>query len=545
MKMFRRASILCVLAVGAAVSTLAQTRPGQYPPGQYPPGQYPPGQYPPGQYPPGRTPGPTGPGGQPIPQGRGRTTPTTTRTPRTITTTTDGILRRAAGIQLVIEADDHRVIWYRLGDKLTVLKEGKPAKLEDFALGDYLGVESSSDDEGHLTALEVTWRKEATAADRAAAGRQWDLPRAPAGSAATRQAASIEREPGDERPVLRRKNPEPAAAEPPPPQTAQAAPAAEPAATSEPVDTRLYTAIRPPDPPRDEEDAGPPVLRRGAPVPRRPAARTDDPATASNRGPVLISRTPESAKPGAPAEPDAVSAPILPQDDPAIVKAREVAARYYDNLPNFFAQQFATRYIKEGKQSWQAQDIVSADVAYQDGKDTYKNIKIGNKPVNKSMTEIEGTRSTGEFAGMLEFVMEPGSAAVFRRKGQETIRNRPAWIYTFEVTRERSQWRVETPSQLYYPAIRGSVWIDKETSMVLRIEQQGRGLPVLFPFDSVEAATDYDFVRLGTSGPFLLPVAAEVLSCQRGTSLCARNHIEFRNYRKFGSESSVTFDEPK
>ena len=70
-------------------------------------------------------------------------------------------------------------------------------------------------------------------------------------------------------------------------------------------------------------------------------------------------------------------------------------------------------------------------------------------------------------------------------------------------------------------------------------------MPALFPFDTIESTTDWDFIRLGTSGPYLLPVEAEVLSCQRGTSICSRNKIEFRNYRKFGSETNITFDQPQ
>jgi hypothetical protein len=77
---------------------------------------------------------------------------------------------------------------------------------------------------------------------------------------------------------------------------------------------------------------------------------------------------------------------------------------------------------------------------------------------------------------------------------------------------------------------------------VLRIEMQSRNMPILFPFDTTESAVDYDFVRLAIPEPFLLPVDAEVLSCVRGSSNCSRNKIEFRNYRKFGSESSITFD---
>ncbi len=118
------------------------------------------------------------------------------------------------------------------------------------------------------------------------------------------------------------------------------------------------------------------------------------------------------------------------------------------------------------------------------------------------------------------------------------------WIYKFEVPRERSRWRIEAPSELYYPAYQGTVWIEQETSRVLRIKQQGRNLPTPFPFDTIETATEYDFVRLATVDPVVLPVNAEMLSCTRGgAGTCLRNRIEFRNYRKFGAESNLTFDD--
>jgi hypothetical protein len=235
---------------------------------------------------------------------------------------------------------------------------------------------------------------------------------------------------------------------------------------------------------------------------------------------------------------------VIPlQDDPIITRTREAAFAYSETLPNYMVQQMTTRYQSDRpKAGWQALDIVTADVTYQDGRESYKNIKVGNKSTDKPMDQIEGTRSTGEFSTLLEQLFEV-NAARFRAAGQETIRNRSAYVYSFEITRELSRWRIEAPSELYYPAIKGSVWIDKETSRVLRIEQQGRAMPALFPFDTIETSADYDFIRLGTSGPYLLPVEAEVLSCQRGTSICSRNKIEFRNYRKFGAESNITFDD--
>jgi hypothetical protein len=76
---------------------------------------------------------------------------------------------------------------------------------------------------------------------------------------------------------------------------------------------------------------------------------------------------------------------------------------------------------------------------------------------------------------------------------------------------------------------------------VLRIEMEAKGLPKDFPADHVESATDYQYVRLGGTQQFLLPVHAETLSCQRGTAFCSRNTIDFRNYHKYTGESSVEF----
>jgi hypothetical protein len=569
-----RCIFVLLLAVLAVPAQIPGQYPGQYPPGQFP-GQYPPGQYPPGQYPPGqgpnsRIPGQTGPtipgtgrprGGQPQTESRGKKSSSEAQ----LLTTTSGILRRVASNQLVIEPDDHRVVWYRLATQIQVTKEGKDADLKDFALGDYLSVDSNSDDDSINTAVSVTWKKSATPEDRAEASKTWDLPRpetaargtaTSSASRSTSSASSPPREAGDERPVLRRKDPEQAPAAqaesaPDKPQEVASAPPPKVAPKEEePDNSPPPTQMRPPDPKPDDDDPGKPALRRGAPAPRRKPAAEDPVITASvnppSVKPAATSPAPVAPAPVAPppVAPQAESQPIPLGDDPTITKAREAALAYSETLPNYLVQQMTTRYQSDRpKSGWQALDIVTADLTYQDGRESYKNIKVGSKSVNTSMDEIPGTRSTGEFSTLLEELFEPG-ATKFRPGGQDTIHNRSAYVYSFEVTRELSRWRIEAPSQLYYPAIKGSVWIDKETSRVLRIEQSGKGMPALFPFDTLETTVDYDFIRLGTSGPYLLPIESEVLSCQRGTSICSRNKIEFRNYRKFGAETNITFDKP-
>ncbi len=476
--------------------------------------------------------------------------------------TTDGILRRASSNQVVIEGDDHRIIWYRLTDKTTIQKDGRDADLKTFEMADHLTVESSEDDQGNFIAASIAWTKAGTPEEKAGASRTWDLPAPSTGPLARASTTTQASRGDDDRPILRRKSedvsqqaPQPQAPASQPASTSQPAsgsqqpstpaPAAAPAvADNEPVDTRPATMVRPPDPAADPDDPGKPVLRRGTPAAPRPASTAASPSSVPTAtAPVLTTKSsePSLSRPGQPEGREAPQ-PIPIQDDPVIQKAREMAASFAGALPNFFCQQNTTRYQTDNpKRGWDAIDIVSADVAYENGRESYKNIKVGNKVVGQSMDALPGTRSTGEFATQLEILMHPGTAAVFRKNGQDSIRGRQAWVYKFDIPRERANWRIEGNSQLYYPAYRGSVWIDKETSRVLRIEQEARNMPPRFQFDTVESSTDYDFVRLGTPEQYLLPVEAEVLSCERGTSNCSRNKIEFRNYRKFGAESSISF----
>jgi hypothetical protein len=203
-------------------------------------------------------------------------------------------------------------------------------------------------------------------------------------------------------------------------------------------------------------------------------------------------------------------------------------------------QEYTTRYVSDSHPvSWRAQDVVSADVVYEDRKERYEKVAINGKPTKKP--EETGAWSTGEFGTILEDLFSPATAAKFKFSRNSTAQRREAAMYDFTVERPRSHWTIQVPGQLTRPAYKGSVWVDKETARVLRIEMQAVDIPKEFPEDTVEAALDYDFVSLGTQ-KFLLPVRGEVLSCQRGSSVCERNVIEFRNYKKFTGESSITFE---
>lgn len=290
------------------------------------------------------------------------------------------------------------------------------------------------------------------------------------------------------------------------------------------------TILERPDPPPDPGDSGPPVLKRGKPVQQESATLASEPSeTGASAGRNSVS---PANRPVAYGNPHMV----------LIEKARDAAATFLDSLPNYVCEEQTTRYVSETRQpSWNAIDIVSAELVYDDHQESYRNLQINGRPSKKS-PEDSGAWSTGEFGTILANLFAPQSATEFKYVQGDTIEHRSASIFDFKVQRVRSNWKIWVPGQYVVPQYKGSVWIDNNTAQVLRIEMQAKEIPQEFPEISVETAVDYDTVSLGSADRFLLPVHAEALSCWRNSNECQRNVIEFRNYHKFEGESTIKFE---
>ena len=236
--------------------------------------------------------------------------------------------------------------------------------------------------------------------------------------------------------------------------------------------------------------------------------------------------------------PTASPTPSLSPSAPLIERAREAAWQFSQKLPNFVCEEFMSRFILQGRQDKKPLDLVSAEIIYEDGHESYRNVKIDNHPTDKPLQEIDGSWSTGEFASILLELFHPDTRAQFHSGGATTISGLSAQVYDFQVEGQNSRWMLHAGSQSLAAAYKGSVWLDPSTARVLRIEMQARNLPSDFPMSTVETAVDYSYVRIGEAS-VLLPVHAEALGCQRGSSYCSHNIIDFRNYHEFKSEIKI------
>ena len=237
---------------------------------------------------------------------------------------------------------------------------------------------------------------------------------------------------------------------------------------------------------------------------------------------------------------DAVDETVMPKSDGIIEAAREQAAGINELLPNFLVQQHTTRSIGVPPDRWQARDIVTAEVAYVNGAEEYRDVRVNGRP-NQS-PESTGSWSRGEFASTLQDVLSTVTGAAFTRRSDVVVGKRTLAVYDLVVPQSRSHWSIIAPDGTSAsPGYRGTIQIDKDTGHVIRIEKHSTSLPADFPFESAAWIVEYDAVRVDAS-PHMLPVRAENWSCGRSVGQCTRNEVFFRNYRKFGADSQITFE---
>jgi hypothetical protein len=535
-------SVFMALALLAGV-VMESSLYAQYP---YPGGGYPGGGYPGGGYPGG------GGVGIPMPRlpgSRGGKKPKDQ--PDSATESEEsyaGKLQKLGSKNLLIKLDDGRTLTMNRSDKTKFLKNSKDFDPGKFGPGDLIAVDATEDKQGFYTALRVIMVKAASPEERAQA-----IAESETGPEAASQQSS--RKDGDaSSPTVNKESPQDGTTSSAGDQPAAGSAAeknkgdrgtisgtANPPSQSSGNDSGQAAVASPPQAPASPPQFGderPPVLKRGPQPP--PSQRPAPTQRADSRPSVPTGPPADSSAP----TPNAGSSRVLGNyrpGDALVEKARAATFAFAGKLPNFICQEFMARFVRISNASgWQPQDVISAEVIDDGGHESYRNLKINDRPTEKKMEDLSGAWSTGEFSTTLIDLFHPTTDTLFHSGEDTTIAGRRARIYDFEVKQANSHWHVQMASQGLLAAYKGSVWIDMETARVLRIEIQARDLPSGFPMDTVESAVDYSPVRIGNETP-LLPVHAESLGCQRGSNACSRNVIDFRNYREYTADSTITY----
>ena len=237
--------------------------------------------------------------------------------------------------------------------------------------------------------------------------------------------------------------------------------------------------------------------------------------------------------------------------EPAEVKrildfARQRAVDYTETLPNFTCIEVTRRSADPtGQEHWRAKDSITELLRYQEKTEQRTTLTMNGQRSQISRMKMQGTLSSGEFGVLLKAVFHPSAKAEFEWKEKVAIDNHPVHVFFYRVDVHNSKYLLIATgsSQQLITGFHGLVYIDAATFGVRRISLIADGIPVKFPLRESEITVDYDYVAIGDHD-YLVPVQAEVRTRQ-GKRYLIKNELEFRDYKKYGAASSITFGEPE
>lgn len=235
--------------------------------------------------------------------------------------------------------------------------------------------------------------------------------------------------------------------------------------------------------------------------------------------------------------------PPTPEEVNALIEdARKQAVNYAESLPNFLCVEVTNRSIDiSGTGDWRHRDTIAELLRYEDKKETRTTLEVNGEATNANRDQMlvdSSAFSGGELGGVLKAIFDPKAQAEFKWKETDALGNGTVQVFGYHVLFDNSEFFITgSNNREIKVAFHGMVFIDTATHSVRRVTLIAQDIPKEFPTHSTAMAVDYDYVLINTHD-YLVPVGAEV-SLQQGKHEGVMNTMEFRNYRRFGSNLRI------
>ena len=186
---------------------------------------------------------------------------------------------------------------------------------------------------------------------------------------------------------------------------------------------------------------------------------------------------------------------------------------------------------------------INAQLSYHDGEEHHKVISVNGKLINIGIEEAAvktgGAISTGEFGGMMHSIFDEKSQAQFNWDHWGTLRGKKKAVFNYYIESGHSDYRITYENtQQIITGYQGLVYADENTGEIARITLSAVNIPRSFPVN--EASEILDFGDTEIKGQmYNTPLKADVRL--RSGRQKDKNDIEFRLYRKFGTESNIVY----
>ena len=274
-----------------------------------------------------------------------------------------------------------------------------------------------------------------------------------------------------------------------------------------------------------------------------PKDATYSPAMTTNPG---TSNTPATVK---------LSSKLPPIPPPNSVRQREIldqikqyAMNYTRNLPNFVCVEVMRRFVDfDSTDRYRSLGNVLAKVSYNEGRESYKVYSVNGRLEESTLDHAGvggGAVSTGEFGSLMREIFDRKSSAEFGWDHWATLRGRRMAVFNYSIDSGHSNWSIDYTAapgdnQRIVTAYKGLIYADENTGEISRIKFTAVDIPRSFPVSQANEILDYDLVDI-SGQQYVVPLMARLYMTAGEQK--SRNDIEFRSYRKFGTESAIQYD---
>jgi len=239
--------------------------------------------------------------------------------------------------------------------------------------------------------------------------------------------------------------------------------------------------------------------------------------------------------------------PSYEEQQKIIEEAREYALNYSKTLPDFICLQVTRRYVdphyKPGTDgSWAVSDRLAEKLTYFDQKEKYEAISHNDTSLyGKGADSFGGALSRGDFGTLLREIFEPRTSAEFHWERWTGLDQHWMHVYTYSIDQAHSNDTIDynRGAARVTPGYHGEIFIEKGPNVVWRITVEPEP-PASFPIQNIHQVLDYRYTQL-SGQTFLLPINGSVI--MRSDGLGHKNEIDFRSYRKYSADTSITFDD--
>ena len=210
-------------------------------------------------------------------------------------------------------------------------------------------------------------------------------------------------------------------------------------------------------------------------------------------------------------------------------------------LANVVCHEQIARYAKRGSTTNQM-DTLDVNVEVQGGIEKYSEIRRREK-LYSGMEKLPGTWSVGEMATLLSATRDAIESGGVQVGQSETPDLGQTSVMTFRYAAESRRWYLRAHSEVHWLAFEGRVWASPETGEIRRISWLADNLPAGSGATQVLWTVDFGPVDLSPTVLTLPEKALFEITYRDGRDRMDWNVTRFSEYKRFGSESAIHFDE--